>query len=248
MSWSVLNSWHGCHKKSAGCLYCYMYRRDARYGLDSAKVYKTSSFDELIKRRKDGSYAYKTNTCFLCMTSDFYIEEADKWRKDIYSMIKERKDINFYVITKRPERFFVSLPEDWNQGYDNFILCPTIENQLLADERCKILLELPVKHKELIIEPMLEKINIEKYLSTHQIEHVTVGGESGNKARAMNFEWVLDIREQCKRNNVGFFFKQTGANFIKDGVCYHIPRPEQTKQARKANIDFDPRTLEHNDY
>lgn len=248
MSWSVLNPWHGCHKKSPGCLNCYMYRRDARYGLDSSKIYKTSSFDILNKKKKDGSYSYKTDTCFLCMTSDFFIEEADAWRKEMYAMIKERKDINFYVVTKRPERFYASLPIDWGKGYDNFIICPTIENQEMADERCKVLLTLPVKHKELIIEPMLSHIDIDKYLSTHQIEHVTVGGESGTKTRPMDFDWVLDIRKQCQKNNVGFFFKQTGAKFIKEGITYHIPRPEQMKQARKANIDFDPWALENNDY
>ena len=47
------------------------------------------------------------------MTSDFFIEEADSWRKEIWQMVKERKDLNFYIITKRIERFNVSIPDDW---------------------------------------------------------------------------------------------------------------------------------------
>lgn len=29
-----------------------------------------------------------------------------------------------------------------------------------------------------------------------------------------------------------------GARFVKDGICYHIPRKQQLTQARKANIDY----------
>jgi protein gp37 len=84
----------------------------------------------------------------------------------------------------------------------------------------------------------LSDIDIDKYLQSGQIEHVTCGGESGNNARVCNYDWVLHIREQCIKNNVSFYFKQTGANFMKDGKIYKIERKYQLRQARKANIDF----------
>jgi len=37
-----------------------------------------------------------------------------------------------------------------------------------------------------------------------------VGGESGAGARPMKKEWVLPLRDQCKRSGVPFFFKQWG--------------------------------------
>ena len=37
-----------------------------------------------------------------------------------------------------------------------------------------------------------------------------VGGESGRKARPMQERWVTDIRDQCVRAGVAFFFKQWG--------------------------------------
>lgn len=236
----IWNPWHGCHKKSPGCLNCYMFRRDVMFEKDSNIVEKTSTFDLIIKKKKDGSYKIKAedSVVYICMTSDFFIEEADEWRKEIWQMVKSRPDLNFYIITKRIERFNVSLPEDWNDGYENVTICSTCENQKMADERLSILLSLPIKHREVIHEPMLEKINIDKYLKSKKIEKVICGGESGANARLCNYDWILNTREQCLKNNVKFYFKQTGANFIMNGKTYKVERKNQLKQAHKANIDL----------
>lgn len=86
---------------------------------------------------------------------------------------------------------------------------------------------------------MPEEIHIEPYLATGQIEQVLCGGESGNNARPCRYEWILSIGEQCMKYQVPFYFKQTGALFIKDGKRYHIERRLQMQQAHKANIDYD---------
>ncbi|MBQ9279577.1 MAG: DUF5131 family protein [Clostridia bacterium] len=237
---AIWNPWHGCHKKSAGCLNCYMFRRDSMYDKDSNIVVKTKDFNLGIKKHRDGSYYLEPGeNVYTCMTSDFLIEEADSWRNEIWNMIRLRQDLHFTIITKRIERFKNCIPEDWNDGYDNVTICSTCENQETAEERLPIFLELPIKHREIIHEPMLESINIEKYLQSHQIEFVTCGGESGDNARECHYDWILNTREQCKKYQVPFYFKQTGANFVKNGKRYHIPRNEQLKQARKANIDLN---------
>ena len=242
MKLAIWNPWHGCHKKSAGCLNCYMFRRDAMYEKDSNVVEKTSTFDLAVKKKRDGSYKLtkEEGTVYVCMTSDFFIEEADEWRKEIWKMIKERSDLEFCIITKRIERFTVSLPDDWGDGYENVTICSTCENQEMADERIPFLLSLPIKHKEIICEPLLSEIHIEKYLESGQIEHLTCGGESGPRARVCNYDWVLSLREQCINHQVSFFFKQTGANFMKDGKVYQIERKNQLRQARKAGINYMP--------
>ena len=95
------NCWHGCHKKSEGCLHCYVYRRDISIGKDANTVYKTRSFDLPVRRRKDGTYVHPPGTAFdMCFSSDFFIEEADEWRKDVLSYIRERSDCSFFCITK----------------------------------------------------------------------------------------------------------------------------------------------------
>ena len=235
----IWNPWHGCHKISPGCLNCYMFRRDAKYNLDSNQVRKTKSFDMIVKKRRDGNYLVcKNDFVYVCMTSDFFIEEADEWRKEVWKMIKKRSDLNFYIITKRIERFYVSLPDDWNEGYFNVTICVTCENQKQADRRLPILLDLPIQHKEIICEPMLEEIRLGKYLQTGNIKQVTCGGESGNQARICNYDWIISMKEQCQKFHVSFYFKQTGAKFMKNHKLYLVSRPNQMKQARKANINF----------
>ena len=90
MIMAIWNPWHGCHKISEGCLNCYMFRRDAMYDKDSNIVTKTSTFDAPVKRKRDGSYKMQeSGTVYACMTSDFFIEEADEWRKEAWAFIRE---------------------------------------------------------------------------------------------------------------------------------------------------------------
>ena len=235
----VWNPWHGCHKISPGCLHCYMYRRDAEFGKDSSVVEKTASFDLPIQKKRDGSWKLaERGTVYTCMSSDFFVEEADVWRKEAWAMIRERSDLRFAIITKRIHRFEVSLPADWGEGYENVTICVTCENQAMANYRLPILLSLPIRHREIIHEPMLEAIDIRAALESGKIEHVTCGGESGPEARVCDYAWIVNTRIQCAAYHVPFYFKQTGAVFRRDGRVYQIPRALQGVQAHQAGIDL----------
>ena len=237
---AIWNPWHGCRKVSPGCRNCYVYRRDAEFGKDSSIVTKTSTFDLPLKRDRRKAYKLQPEDgpVYTCMTSDFFIREADEWRPEIWKMIRTREDLHFVIITKRIGRFMECIPSDWGQGYENVTVCCTCENQEMADRRLPVFLEMLVRHKEIIHEPMLGEIHIEKYLASDQIEHVTCGGESGDGARLLDYSWVLSVREQCIAAGVSFYFKQTGAVFRKDGKIYRIARKNQLSQARKAGIDY----------
>jgi protein gp37 len=270
------NLWHGCHKKSEGCQHCYVYRRDAEYEKDSSIVTKTSSFDLPIRRNRQGDWKVPSGTLmWTCFTSDFFIEDADElmvprgqsqtnlnfsksrqklgiaqWREDAWLMIQRRRDLHFFMITKRPERILECLPEDWGDGYEHVTICCTMENQRRVDERLPIYMSLPLKHKAIICEPLLGPIDFHGWLTpmanaassingdAQWCEQVTVGGESGPDARVCDYSWVLGIREQCIAANVPFHFKQTGAHFRKDGRLYNIPRKSQMQQAHRAGIDY----------
>ena len=236
----IWNPWHGCIKISPGCNHCYVYRRDAEFGKDTSKVHKTSKFDLPLQknRRKEYKLLPEKEPVYTCMTSDFFIKDADEWRKEAWAMIKERSDLQFVIVTKRIHRFRVSLPEDWGEGYDNVTIMCTAENQSKTDERIPKLLELPIRHKAIIHEPMLESIHIEPYLASGQIEQVVCGGESGEDARVCDFAWILDTMNQCVAHDVPFRFKQTGALFKKGDKVYHIERGDQMTQAKLAGVDF----------
>ena len=177
---------------------------------------------------------------FACLTSDFFLEEADAWRAEAWEMIRARPDVFFHIITKRVLRIGTCLPPDWGEGWENVSIGATVENQRRAEERMGAFLDLPIRNRFIVCEPMLERIDLARWLDRKKIRRVIAGGESGDDARPLDYAWVLALRDQCAEKGVGFWFKQTGANFIKDGKMYRVERRLQIPQARKARIDIDP--------
>ena len=152
-------------------------------------------------------------------------------------MIRQRQDCLFYFFTKRIDRLEQCIPPDWGTGYENVLIGCTVENQDRADYRMPLFMKLPIRHKSVIVAPMLGPVDLSAYLD-ESIEEVSAGGESGVDVRPCNFDWILDLRRQCVEKNIPFHFHQTGAYFIKDGRHYRVHRKYQHSQARKAGIDF----------
>lgn len=231
--------WHGCHKLSPGCKHCYVYSGDAKRDVDSSLVKRTKNFDLPTRRKSNGEYKIVSGTMvYTCFTSDFFVEDADLWRTEAWAMMRKRDDLNFLIITKRIDRFMQCLPDDWGDGYNNVTICCTVENQTCANYRLPIYKTSPIKHKIIICEPLLESIDLQPFDIGSWVEQVVVGGESGYGARPCNFDWVMNLRSVCVKNKVTFWFKQTGAKFIKDGKLYSIKHQYQHSQARKAGINL----------
>lgn len=229
--------WRGCHKYSEGCKFCYTHKGDQKRGMDTNQIVKTEKFYAPVEKDKKGNYKIKTGQLvFLCFSTDFLIEEADVWRKECWEIIKERSDLKFLFLTKRIERFMDCIPPDWGEGYDNVIVSCTVENQERADFRLGIFDSLPIKHKNIVCQPMIGEIDLSAHLE--DIELVVVGGESDRNARPLDYNWVLAVRSQCFAHHVNFEFRQCGTYFIKDGKKYTLQVRELCSQARKANINL----------
>lgn len=233
------NLWHGCHKFSEGCRHCYVYRGDAKRDIDSSMVTQTKNFDLPLRKKRNGEYKIPPGTLvYTCFTSDFFVEDADPWRNEAWEMMRLRKDIDFLMITKRIDRLMECIPQDWGDGYDNVTICCTVENQACADYRLPIYRSVPIKHKIIICEPLLEQIDLRPYDIGTWVGQVVAGGESGYGVRLCDFDWIMELRTVCEENNVAFWFKQTGAKFVKDGKLYNIKRQFQHSQARNAGVNF----------
>ncbi|MDE6638301.1 MAG: phage Gp37/Gp68 family protein, partial [Muribaculaceae bacterium] len=203
----IWNPWHGCHKISEGCEHCYMYFLDSKRGIDTSTVTRTANFNLPIQRDRKGYYRLKSGMqIYVCLSTDFFVEEADKWRQEIWKMILQRPDIAFRILTKRAHRIKECLPDDWGDGYPNVMLSVTCENQRRADERLPILLSIPAHHKGFMAAPFIGEIDAEKYLSTGHIEEVLCGGENYDGARVCRYEWVEKLSKQCIENEVTFNF------------------------------------------
>lgn len=236
MSKQLWNPWHGCHKYSAGCANCYVFYLDKKRDKDANIVAKSkTNFNLPLKKRRDGSFVIQSGSeVAVCFTSDFFIDEADEWRNEAWEIIKCRQDVNFLICTKRVERIEQCLPSDWGDGYGNVILAATCENQKEADARLPVFLNIPSKRRYILIAPILEYVNLNKYLNKDKINRVSVGGESYENARACDFEWIKRIYSDCKSAGVLFDFHQTGSNFIKEGKLYRLKHNDEYKQAKKG--------------
>ena len=232
------NPWHGCHKISEACENCYVFAFDKKREINSSIVRKTKDFNLPIKKDRNGKYKVQSG-CELqvCLTSDFFIQEADIWRKDIWDMMRFRQDISFLLFTKRVDRIKDCLPVDWGEGYENVSINLTTENQKRVNERLPIYLDLPIKHRGVLVSPCLEKVDISQFLQTGKIDYVFASGENYENARVCDFEWIKSLSEQCKKFNVSFCFFHTGSVFKKDGKIYKIPYKLGKSQAKKANVD-----------
>ena len=192
------NPGHGCTKVSPGCAHCYMYREKKRYGQEPATVVRSkTTFDAPLKWKEP-------QLVFTCSWSDFFIEEADPWRHEAWEIIRSTPQHAYQILTKRSQRIATSLPQGW--PFENVWLGVSVENPHFYG-RIEMLRKIPAFVRFLSLEPLLAPM---PHLPLAGISWVIVGGESGPGCRPMKPEWVREIRDQCARGGVPFFFKQWG--------------------------------------
>lgn len=236
----IWNPWHGCKRISPGCANCYMYTLDRQRGQSGSTIYRTANFNYPLQKDRKGNYKIKSGECIrVCMTSDFFLEEADAWREEAWNIIYQRPDVVFFLLTKRPERVVACLPNDFGAGWENVWFNVTCENQKMADIRLPFLKELPFKHKGVMCAPFIGPVCLEPYIQDGFIEEVTCGGENYEGARPCNYDWVLALHDECVQNEVSFSFIETGTHFIKDGHHYKMGnKQKQSEQAFRSGLNY----------
>ena len=223
-----------------------MYYLDSLRDKDGGEIYRTKAgFRYPLSKDRNGRYKVQSGEMLrVCMTSDFFLEEADPWRDEAWEIIHHRPDVKFYLLTKRPERVAEHLPCDWGDGWENVIFNVTCENQRRADEHIPILLDLPFKHKGIMCAPFIGPVSVDKHLAKGQIEQVYCDGENYSGARPCRYEWVKQLHDECARYNVTFVFCGTGNCFIKDGKTYRLEGGLQREQAYKSGLSFLGKPIE----
>ncbi len=247
--YDIWNPWHGCIRKSEGCENCFMYSIDKQRGQNGRNIFKVKNlFDYPLQKDKKGQYKVRSGLMLrVCMTSDFFLQEADEWRNEAWDIMQKRPDVTFILLTKRPERVMQCLPKNWDQGWDNIFFNITTENQKRADERIPLLKDLPFKHKGIIVAPFIGPVSIKKYLDMHFIEQVVAGGENYNGARPLHYDWVKQLYQECVDANVRFCFMETGTHFIKDNKLYTLSsKRTQSVMAFKSGLQWKGKPLHFN--
>lgn len=234
----VWDPWYGCTYWSEGCKNCYV---------TTPSKFVNEYFAFSPTGIKKGTFVT------VCLKSDFFLEDADHLRKYAWNTIRNNPDIIFLIITKRISRVCECLPEDWGEGYNNVVLCSTCENQRRADERLSEFIKIPCKHRWVTCSPLLEPINLTKYLATGLIECVEATGERTCRfdARKTKFDWVKSISDQCKSFNVRFNMLYLGHNFeMPDGTTeqdwsgwYRSEKAEKLNLTSYNTITFNLNSL-----
>jgi protein gp37 len=231
ISWcdDTWNPWQGCHKVSPGCANCYMFTAKRRYGQRPDVVVRSARATFELPRTWErqlaaGTYRGKkrhgdTLLIFTCSWSDFFIEDADPWRGEVWAIIRETPHCTYQILTKRPERIAACLPDDWGTGYPNVWVGTSIENRRWL-HRLDTLLQVPAVVRFASFEPLLGDLgDLSPWLSW--LSWAIVGGESGGTRRPMDLGWLLSIVAQCHAAGVPIWVKQDSA--FKDEQQGRIP-------------------------
>ncbi|MBA7542923.1 hypothetical protein ES705_35248 [subsurface metagenome] len=195
------NPWRGCTKVSAGCKNCYAERLAKRFKREEFGVItrsKTTFYDPLRWE--------KPLIIFVGSLSDFAHEDVPLvWVDEAWEIMRTADQHTYLILTKRPNELKQLLPDDWGEGYPNIWMGVSVEND---DENWRLvaLEEISAVVRFVSAEPLLGPLDVYSFSPT--LDWVIVGGESGLGFRIMREEWALDIRDQCAKAGIPFFFKQ----------------------------------------
>jgi protein gp37 len=205
---STWNPITGCTKISSGCKYCYAEVMSRRLKAMGQEKYKNGFELTLHPEVLQEPYSWKKpKTIFVNSMSDLFHKDIPvEYIQQIFKVIKENPQHIFQALTKRADvlRYYDS--EGWLEWPHNLWMGVTVENNEVT-HRIENLRKTGARVKFLSCEPLLSPL---PEMDLKEIDWVIVGGESGRTPRPIKEEWVIDIKEQCQKANVAFYFKQWG--------------------------------------
>jgi protein gp37 len=218
----TMNFWWGCHKVTRECRHCYIgpiMKRGGRVPFGGPK--RTGDWSHPARWDARAGAAGVRERVFTCSMSDFFHPGADAWRAEAWEVIKACRNLDWLVLTKRPELATARLPADWGKGYPNVwlgVTCGCGESLYRLDH----LRELPAVLKFVSAEPLLERLDFRPHLAW--LDWVITGCERAAKGEraVMDLDWVRDIDRQCAEAGKRHFFKQAYAD--ERGVPCEEPR------------------------
>jgi protein gp37 len=227
------NPVRGCTKISPGCKHCYAETFAERFRGVKGHPYE-QGFDLRLVPEKLGEPLRwpKPKMIFVNSMSDLFHEAIpDEYISKVAQVMSAAMWHTFQVLTKRSGRLRQLLRSKLRltAAEPHIWWGVSVENRKFGLPRIADLRSAPAGVRFLSIEPLLEDLGT---LNLSGIAWVIVGGESGPGARPIQKEWVISIRDQCRRAGVPFFFKQWGGTRKAvtgrklDGRTYdEFPRP-----------------------
>lgn len=216
----TFNPWIGCQKVSPGCDRCYAESWAKRYGRVEWGPHGERKRTSEANWRKPRQWAKaaratgKRTRVFCASLADVFDNQVPvQWRSDLFDLIAATPELDWLLLTKRPENLARMFPIG---PWSNVWLGTTCEDQQHFDRRYPILREQRnVAVRFISYEPAIGPIT---YLWGRP-DWLICGGESGHGARMMNPDWARAVRDQCADSGISFFMKQmTGKKPIPEDL------------------------------
>jgi protein gp37 len=226
---STFNPWVGCTKierpgaKPSACDFCYAEKWAKRsgqvaWGNHPRRRTTPSYWSAPIAWNKRAAAFHaqfgRRQRVFCASLADVFDNQADPaWRKDLFELISECSNLDWLLLTKRPQNIRKMLPGNWGTGYANVWLGTTAEDAHAYKQRMSHLLAVPAAIRFVSYEPALGPLGPIS-VSGKVPDWIIIGGESGVRSdlvRATHPQWARDAIAECRRESVAPFLKQWGS-------------------------------------
>jgi len=196
----------GCTKTSPGCAHCYAERIARRLQAMGQPNYANGFEVTIHEHALDLPLRWRRpRAIFVNSMSDLFHEQVPfSFIRQVFAVMQQASWHRFQILTKRSVRLAQLAPLlAWPE---NVWVGVTVENAACV-YRIDHLRQVGAAVRFLSMEPLLTGV---PNMDLSGIHWVIVGGESGPGARPMAAEWARDVRDQCRRAGIPFFFKQWG--------------------------------------
>lgn len=212
----TFNPWIGCTKVSPACDNCYAEAWDkrglqggpARWGPHAIRT-RTKTWGNPVKWNRKAGREGRRCRVFCASLADVFDNHKSirpQWRHDLWTLIRQTPNLDWLMLTKRPQNIARFLPDDWGDGYANVWLGTSTENRTEMLRRGEYLSRIPARVTFWSAEPLLGDLGIIPV--GIMPSWVITGGENGSNFRPVDPDWFRGLRDQCATAGVPFLFKQ----------------------------------------
>lgn len=226
---STFNPWIGCTKiarqydRPSACDFCYAEAWSKRSGQvvwgnfprkRTTDAYWRGPINWNAAAADFHRTAGRRQRVFCASLADVFDNQVDpKWRADLFALIRRCDQLDWQLLTKRPQNIRKMLPRDWGNGYPNVWLGITAEDAVAYKQRARHLFRIPAVVRFVSYEPAMGELGLLNVDDTVP-DWVIIGGESGvrrDRLRPTNPQWIRELILECRRVGAAPFLKQWGA-------------------------------------
>lgn len=251
---STFNPWIGCTKiaspQGSACDFCYAVQFGRRLGVQwgnhDRKRTRAEYWRQLPKWNADGPRFQRVTghrqRVFSASLADWLDNQVDpQWRFDFCREIDRAPNLDFLLLTKRPQNYRKLVPDNWKDGPpSNVWLGVTVEDRERYIERFTDIAAIPASVYFLSYEPGLGALGDHDIGVGKVPDWVISGGESGvarERVRLIPPAGVREARDQCAANGTAFFHKQWG-NYWNNPLV--LEQGMSVSEARSIDPDDGP--------